>query len=64
METWHSEHEYDLCAFLSRNDLVMTGRATSTSGDNFTIGDSKYADDTGLAFERPEQEDHVSETAP
>ena len=37
-------------AHTSRNDLVMTGRATSTIGDTFTIGDSKYADDTGLPF--------------
>jgi hypothetical protein len=28
----------------------MTGRRSNASGDEFTFGDSEYADDTGLAF--------------
>ena len=50
MFSWRSEHTYDLCIFRSREDFTMTGRAPSTSGDPTTIGDSKYADDTGMPF--------------
>ena len=28
----------------------MTGRRYDTKGEEFTFGDSEYADDTGLAF--------------
>ena len=50
METWRSTSNYELCAFRTRPDFQMTGRRFNAKGDEFTIGDSEYADDTGLAF--------------
>ena len=50
MMTWRSEHTYDLCLLRSRDDFEMTGRPPPTSGDNVTIADSEYADDTGMPF--------------
>ena len=52
MATWRSEHSYELCAFRSRRDHVLTGRRSTTGGaaDEFTIVDSEYADDTALPF--------------
>ena len=61
METWRSEHEYSLCAFRSRNDFKLNGRPPMTSGDEFTIADSEYADDTALPFE---SRDDVEEQTP
>ena len=50
MMTWRSEHTYDLCLFRSRDDFEMTGRPPAEQGDDFTIVDSEYADDTGMPF--------------
>ena len=50
METWRSEHTYDLCIFRTRDDFQMTGRQPTASGDDFSISDSEYADDTGMPF--------------
>ena len=50
MESWRSEHTYDLCAFRSRDDFTLTGRLPTASGDDFTVDDSEYADDTALPF--------------
>eukprot|EP00966_Prymnesium_polylepis_P067018 1555646-Prymnesium_polylepis.1 len=50
METWRSSHSYDLCAFRSREDFQLTGRLPTAPGVDYTVGDSEYADDTGLAF--------------
>ena len=52
METWRSEHSYDLCLMRSREDLQLTGRSRHAGGaaDEFAVVDSEYADDTALAF--------------
>ena len=50
METWRSEHSYELCIFRTRDDFKMTGRQPTAHGDEFAITDSEYADDTGLPF--------------
>ena len=50
METWRSEHTYDLCIFRTRDDFTMTGRQPTANGDDFSISDSEYADDTGMPF--------------
>ena len=52
METWRSEHTYDLCILRSKPDFKMTGRRSTAGGaaDEFAIADSEYADDTALAF--------------
>ena len=50
METWEATSNYELCTFRTRPDFQMTGRRVNTSGDEFTVSDSRYADDTGMAF--------------
>jgi hypothetical protein len=50
METWRSSSSYELCVFRTRDDFQMTGRRFDAKGEQFTFGDSEYADDTGLAF--------------
>ena len=50
MESWRSDHSYDLCTFRTQPDFKMTGRRADASGDEFTIGDSEYADDTAMPF--------------
>ena len=51
METWRLHHDFELCVVRSKNDFVLTGRRPSTVGDvEFSLRDSMYADDAGLAF--------------
>jgi hypothetical protein len=50
METWRSEHSYELCVFRSRPDFKMTGRRSTTGSAEDEFIDSEYADDTGLPF--------------
>ena len=50
METWRSERSYDLCTFRSRDDFELTGRPSTAPGVDLAVGDSEYADDTGLPF--------------
>jgi len=50
METWRSSSSYELPTFHSRPDFQMTGRRSTARGDEFTVGDSEYADDTAMPF--------------
>ena len=50
METWRTTSTYELPLFRTRPDYQMTGRRPNTSGEDFTVGDSEYADDTGSPF--------------
>ena len=50
METWRTKHSYEVCAFRTRDDFKMTGRNINATGDDFSVPDSLYADDTGLPF--------------
>ena len=50
METWRTTHSYEVCAFRTRDDFKMTGRNINATGDDFSVPDSLYADDTGLPF--------------
>ena len=51
METWRLHHDFELCVVRSKNDSVLTGRRPSTVGDvEFSLRDSMYADDAGLAY--------------
>ena len=50
METWRTTHAYEVCAFRTRDDFKMTGRNINATGDDFSVPDSLYADDTGLPF--------------
>ena len=50
METWQMDSTYELCLFRTRPDFVLSGRRPMAKGEEFTVVDSRYADDTGLAF--------------
>ena len=50
MMTWRSEYSYDLCLFRSRDNFEMTGCRPTAAGDDVTITDLEYADDTGMPF--------------
>ena len=50
METWRSSSSYELPTFRSARDFQMTGRRSTARGDEFTVPDSEYADDTALPF--------------
>jgi len=51
METWRLHHDFELCVVRSKSDFVLTGRRPSTVGDvEFSLRDSMYADDAGLAY--------------
>ena len=51
METWRTEHENPLCVMRTARDFKLTGRRPTARGEDFSVGDSEYADDTGLPFE-------------
>lgn len=48
LQTWRSEHDYELCVFRSRPDYKLTGRKPTdgSAADEFTFDDSEYADDS------------------
>ena len=52
METWRSEHDYNLPTMRSCADFQLTGRrpGTGSVADEFAVIDSEYADDTALVF--------------
>ena len=50
METWRSSSTHEFPTFRSRPDYQMTGRRSTARGDEFSISDLEYADDTGLPF--------------
>ena len=50
MKTWRSSHPCDLCTFKYRQDFELTGRRHTASGEEFSLSDSEYADDTGFVF--------------
>jgi hypothetical protein len=50
METWRRQSTYELPTFCTARDFQMTGRRPSARGEEFTVPDSEYADDTGLPF--------------
>ena len=51
MISWRSSVDCPLCLFRTRNDFVLTGRKPITKGDDFSLDDSEYADDTAVLFE-------------
>ena len=50
METWRSSSTHEFPTFRSRPDYQMTGRRSTARGDEFSVSDLEYADDTGLPF--------------
>ena len=60
METWRSSTSYELPTFHSARDFQMTGRRFTARGDEFTVPDSEYADDTALPFcSRPDLDEQT-----
>lgn len=60
IETWKLSCGIPFCIFRSKSDFVMTGRRTTTKGEDFELPDSEYADDTALLFE---SRDHIQQGA-
>ena len=52
MLSWYAVSDYPLCVLRSRNDYVLSGRRynAGSAADDFTVSDSRYADDTAVAF--------------
>ena len=55
MITWRIKHERPLCLFSTKEDFVLTGRRSNMKGEEFSIADSEYADDTAVLFETRKQ---------
>ena len=51
MITWRATTNTPLCVFRTKNDAKMTGRSYRAYGDEFSLNDSEYADDTALIFD-------------
>ena len=51
MISWRIIYDGPLCLFRSKPDYVMTGRSYRARGDEFSLLDSEYADDTAILFE-------------
>ena len=52
MESWHAEHTYPMCEMRTARDFVISGRQrpATARGEDFSVPDSEYADDTALPF--------------
>ena len=50
MTTWRNIHKRPLCVFYTKMDDVLTGRRYNSKGEEFTLPDSEYADDTAVLF--------------
>ena len=51
MITWKNTYHRSLCIFRSKPDFVMTGRSYRARGEEVTVADSEYADDTAIVLE-------------
>jgi hypothetical protein len=51
MITWKKTYNRSLCIFRTKPDFIMTGRSFRARGEELTVADSEYADDTALLFE-------------
>ena len=51
MITWKKSYNRTLCIFRSKPDFIMTGRSYRARGEELTVADSEYADDTAVLFE-------------
>ena len=60
MESWHAEHDYTMCEMRSARDFVLSGRRPTARGEDFSVGDSEYADDAALQFPTREVLDEQS----
>ena len=50
MITWRKLHERPLCLYYTKYDDILTGRRFNTKGEEFSLPDSEYADDTAVLF--------------
>ena len=62
MKTWRSEHreEYEPCLFRTKPDLKLTSRTYTTRGEEFSVLDSEYADDTAVIFSSREDTERMT----
>ena len=50
MISWRKIHNRPLCMYNTKYDDVLTGRRFNTKGEEFSLPDSEYADDTAVLF--------------
>ena len=50
MISWRAKYDRPLCLYHTKMDDVLTGRAHLTQGEEFSVPDSQYADDTAILF--------------
>lgn len=50
MQVWHSIDKRQLCIFFTKQDFYLTGRNYQARGEQFSLPDSQYADDTAILF--------------
>ena len=55
MNTWKSQYQRPLCIFMTKEDFVMTGRQWNAEGEELSLPDSEYADDTAVLFQSREE---------
>ena len=51
MISWRKLYDRPLCMFKTKNDFCLTGRNVNSSGTDFDVADSEYADDTAVLYE-------------
>ena len=51
MISWRLRYDRTLCLFRTSNDFIMTGRSCDSTGIDYTLDDSEYADDTAVIFD-------------
>ena len=49
--TWRIVYDGPLCLFRTKPDFTLTGRSHRARGDEFSLIDSEYADDTAIIFD-------------
>ena len=50
MITWRETAQGPHCTFKTKPDFVLTGRSHRAYGEEFTLPDSEYADDTAVLY--------------
>ena len=51
MTSWRNSTDCPSLTFFTREDFTLTGRKHTDAGQEFTLDDSEYADDTAALFD-------------
>ena len=50
MKSWREAYDRPVCIFRTKEDYTLTGRRYNAKGEEFSVKDSEYADDTAVLF--------------